>query len=215
MELHKRYEKAKVRKYKDTDRSKVRKIATSTASGYPRSDLQLVADLLINYYVNHEPEHLLVAEVESKVVGYLSGCFNTSRCRWIKSIRVMPEALLKALFRGEIGLREIRYLGALVYVTIRGMRSSRPPAGYPAHFHINLAEGFRGKGIGSELVQEFFSMLREAGIGGVHVRVRQNEKGASRFFKSFGFSRQHGYPTVVADGESIKVSRSIIYTKKL
>lgn len=206
---------AKIRLYKDTDKEELRKIATSTASGYPRSDIQLVADLLTDYYINYEPGHLLVAESEGQLVGYLAGCFDTSRCRWIKATRVVPRAIVKASFRREIGLREIRYLGSFLYITFRGGTRNNPPSGYPAHFHVNVVESSRGMGIGTKLVRKFLSNLTEANKGGVHVRVRQNDRRASRFFKSFGFSRQNGYPIVVADEMGFRTSQSIIYTKKL
>lgn len=204
-----------IRKFKETDRDEVRKIATSTVTGYPRSDLQLVADLLTNYYVNYEPEHLLVAEAEGQVVGYLSGCFNGSRCRWLKGTRVIPKAIAKALLRGEIGWKEVRYLGSFIYVTMHGGLRNAPPSGYPAHFHINISEGWRGKGLGTRLATEFLSMLEEAGVGGVHVRVRQNARRASRFFRSLGFTRENGYPTLVAEGNKFRTSRSIIYKKNI
>lgn len=206
---------SEIRKFNETDRDKVRKIATATVTGYPRSDLQLVADLLTNYYVNYEPEHLLVAEVEGQVVGYLSGCFNGFRCRWIKGTRVIPKAIVKAIFRGEIGWKEVRYLGSFIYVTTHGGLRNAPPSGYPAHFHINISEGWRGRGLGTKLANEFLSMLSEAEVSGVHVRVRQNDRRASRFFRSLGFIRETGYPILVAEGNEFRTSRSIIYKKHI
>lgn len=203
-----------IRKFKSTDRDEVRKIATSTAQGYPRSDLQLVGDLLTDYYVNYEPEHMLVVEAEGRVVGYLSGCFNSSRCRWIKSTRVIPKAVLRALIRGEIGWSELRYLWAFIYVAAHGGLRSSPPLGYPAHFHINIAEGWRGQGLGTRLAEKFLRMVKKSGIPGVHVRVRKNDMQASRFFRSLGFSRENGYPILVAEGAKFLTSRSIIYTKQ-
>lgn len=204
-----------IRKFKDTDRDEVRRIAISTASGYPRSDLQLVADLITDYYVSYEPEHLLVAEAEGGVVGYLSGCFNSARCRWVKGTRVIPRAIVKALARGEVGWRELRYLGSFIYVAAHGGWRSSPPEGYPAHFHINIAEKWRGEGIGTELAEEFLNTLRNNGIGGVHVRVRRNARRASQFFRSLGFKRENGYPVLVAGEGEFRTSRSIIYVKKL
>lgn len=205
----------KIRTYRDPDEKNIRDIATSTAKGFPRSNLQVVADLLTGYYLNYEPEHFLVSEVEGRVVGYLSGCFNTSRSRWIKATRVIPRAVLKALFRGEVGHPQIRYLGSFIYVTLRGGTSSSAPSGYPAHFHINVKDGWRGEGIGTKLAKRFLSTLKEAGIGGVHVRVRQDKGKAGGFFRSLGFSRDHAYPTLVAIEGEIHTSRSIIYTKEL
>lgn len=203
------------RKFKKKDLEGVRKIATSTVTGYPRSDLQLVTDLLTEYYTNYEPEHMLVAEKEEKVVGYLSGCFDSARCRWIKGTRVIPKAIIKALIRGEVGRKEVRYLGSFIYVAAHGGLRSSPPTGYPAHFHINIAEGWREHGIGTELVEEFLSLLRNNDVAGVHVRVRKNAKRASRFFQSLGFTRKNGYPVLVVEENKFRTSRSIIYTKKI
>lgn len=205
----------KIRTYQDPDSETVRKIAAATASGYPRRDLQLVADLLTNYYVNHEPEHLLVAEVEDEVVGYLSGCFSTPSCSFVKAIKVVPTAIVKALWRGEVGWKELRYLGAFIYVTMHGGLRNHPPSGYSAHFHINVAEGYRGNGIGTSLVKKFLAMLERADVSGVHVRVRQGDKQTVEFFRSFGFSRENSYSIVMKDKESFRTSRSVIYTKKL
>jgi len=205
----------KIRPYRDTDRDEIRKIATSTSTGYPRSDLQLVADLLTDYYVTYEPEHLLVAEVDEDLAGYLSGCFNSARCRWIKGTRVIPRAILRALVRGEVGWSELRYLGSFIYVAAHGGLRSSPPEGFPAHFHINLAKRWRGQGLGTKLVKEFLLMLENNGVSGVHVRVRKNARRASRFFRSLGFSRENGYPVLVSEGGSFRTSRSIIYTRKL
>lgn len=204
-----------IRKFKDTDRDEIRKIATSTVTGYPRSDLQLVTDLLTNYYVNYEPNHLLVVEAEDRVVGYLSGCFNGSYCRWIKATRVIPKAIVKALVRGEVGWKELRYLGSFIYVTMHGGLRNAPPSSYPAHFHINIEEDWRGEGLGTKLANEFLSMLKESGVKGVHVRVRQNDRRASNFFRSLGFTREYGYPILVAEEDNFRTSRSIIYTKKI
>jgi len=207
--------KGVIRKVKSTDRERVRKIAASTVTGYPRSDLQLVADLLTEYYVTYEPEHTLVAEKGEKVIGYLSGCFNSRRCRWIKGTRVIPKAIVKALFRREIGWGEVRYLGSFLYVAAHGGMRSSPPSGYPAHFHVNIAKGWRGEGIGTELVKKFLEMLRNDRVAGVHVRVRRNARRASEFFRSLGFTRENGYPVLVAEGDKFRTSRSIIYTKEI
>jgi len=204
-----------IRKFKSEDRDQVRKIATSTVTGYPRSDLQLVADLLTEYYVRYEPEHLLVAETTTGVVGYLSGCFDSGRCRWVKGTRVIPRAIVRALFRGEVGWREVRYLGSFLYVAAHGGLRSSPPSGYPAHFHVNIAEGARGQGLGTELAEKYFALLREEEVPGVHVRVRRNARRASRFFQSLGFDRENGYPVILAEKNQFRTSRSIIYTKKL
>lgn len=206
---------AKIRTYKDSDRQAIRRIAASTATGYPRTDLELVADLLTDYYVNYEPEHLLVGEAEKGVVGYLSGCFDTRRSGWIKGTRIIPKAVVKAVVRGEIGWKEVKYLGSFIYISLHGGLRNAPPPGYPAHFHINIAENWRGEGLGTRLANEFLSILENSGVSGVHVRVRQNDRRASRFFRSLGFTRENGYPTLVTEENTVRTSRSVIYTRKI
>ncbi len=205
----------KIRNFKSGDRERIRNIATSTASGCYLSDRRLVADLLTDYYVKYEPEHLLVAEAGNEVAGYLLGCFDTSRCRRIKAGRVIPRAVTRSLLRGVIGVKEIKYLWLFTWLTVRGELNDSPPPGYPAHFHINLREGARGMRIGSALAGRFLAMLCDAGVKGVHVRVRRNDRRASNFFRNLGFSRKCGYATLLAGESGIRVSRTVIYTKKL
>lgn len=205
----------RIRTYTEGDRDKLREIAISTSSGYPRSKPQLVADLLLNYYLNYEPDHFLVAESEDEIVGYLAGSFDTRSCRWIKGILVIPQVLWNAIWRGGIGFNEVRYLAYYLYSGIRGGFRASPPDGYSAHFHINVVKGWRGKGIGTELVNEFITMLSNAEKNGVHVRVRENGNQAGQFFESFGFSPTTAYPTVIVEAGDVRFSRSVMYTKRL
>ena len=205
----------RIRKYQGTDREGIRAIAASTARGCHLSDLRLLADVLTDYYIFYEPEHILVAERESEILGYLLGCFNTMLCRRIKAGRVIPRAVLKALPRAKIGRREFKYLALSLSLSIQKKHNSNPPAEYPAHFHINVKKKARGMGIGAKLVGEFLMMLRKAGVKGVHVRVRENDRRAREFFKKFGFARQSGYPALIAEKEGIRTSRTVIYAKTL
>ncbi|MFP3952526.1 MAG: GNAT family N-acetyltransferase [Candidatus Acetothermia bacterium] len=207
--------KQNIRRYENGDRDGVRRIAVGTASGYPRSDPELIADLLSNYYVEHEPEHLLVAESNGVTTGYLFGCVQTRRCRLVKSLSVFPKAVIRGLLRRKIRWREIRYFASTAYVAVKGGLRSSPPRGYPSHFHVNVAREYRRKGIGTALVERFTEVLRENRVPGVHVRVRRNDLKAADFFKSFGFTRARAYPVVVAEEKGMRASWSVVYVKDL
>ncbi|MFP4588911.1 MAG: N-acetyltransferase family protein [Candidatus Acetothermia bacterium] len=206
--------KAKIRRFQNGDGEEIRNIAAATATGYPRQT-RLIGHLLTDYYLHYEPEHLLVAESQTEIVGYLCGCFDSQRCRRIKATKVIPAAVVSGVFRGDVGWKEIRYFCSFLYLSIRGVSRNSPPRRYPAHFHINLRRGWRGKGIGTRLARTFFSMLEEAGIRGVHVRVRQDDMKANQFFRSLGFSRENGYPILVHGKGKLRTSRSAIFTKNL
>jgi GNAT superfamily N-acetyltransferase len=58
---------------------------------------------------------------------------------------------------------------------------------FPAHLHINLAPGFRGRGIGARLVEVFASHAAGAGASGVHVVTGVGNRNV-RFYERCGFS---------------------------
>jgi len=206
---------AKIRYFKSRDRKEIRDIALRTARGLNIPAPGLVADLLTDYYIFYEPERILVAEAKGEIMGYLMGCFDTVRCRRIKAGRVIPRAIFKALLRHEIGRKEFKYLILYLALIVQKKYNSHPPAGYPAHFHINVAENARGGGIGSKLVKKYLKLLSEARVRGVHVRVRENDENSRAFFQKFGFYRHSGYPTLFAGKQEIRTSRTVIYVKKL
>ncbi len=57
---------------------------------------------------------------------------------------------------------------------------------FPAHLHINVADGQRGGGIGRQLADSFFEHMRENGILTAHVRTATREP-HQHFFESCGF----------------------------
>lgn len=59
-------------------------------------------------------------------------------------------------------------------------------ARYPAHLHINLAEGWRSKGIGKLLIDAFAEAARRAGAPGVHVVTQRGVRNVG-FYLANGF----------------------------
>ncbi len=60
-------------------------------------------------------------------------------------------------------------------------------ARYPAQLHVNLAEDWRGKGVGRALVEAFCSHARAAGAPGVHVFTGRGMRNV-RFYEAAGFA---------------------------
>ena len=59
-------------------------------------------------------------------------------------------------------------------------------AAYPAHLHINLAPGYRGRGIGGALVDAFAAQAHRAGASGVHIVTSKDARNV-RFYRSCRF----------------------------
>ncbi|OYW54472.1 MAG: hypothetical protein B7Y80_05215 [Hyphomicrobium sp. 32-62-53] len=59
-------------------------------------------------------------------------------------------------------------------------------AQYPAQLHVNLAEAWRGQGVGGALVEAFCAHARAAGAPGVHVFTGRGMRNV-RFYEAAGF----------------------------
>jgi len=211
-----------VRPYEPRDRAAVRQIAYETAdSGEPAerlfSDRAVMADILTRYYTDFEPQSLWVVDHAGQAVGYLSGCLDDRRYQRVMAWRVVPAALVRAIARGALARRETwRLLGALVR-TWRSGEFHQPAAlaQYPAHLHINIQQGFRGQQIGPRLVERFVEQARVAGLGGIHAGVHEENLPARRFFERLGFVPLGHYAVVLPDGETYRISGTIVYGKQV
>ena len=71
------------------------------------------------------------------------------------------------------------------HIPLRSRR--KPPDNYPAHLHIDLLERVRGLGFGRELIWRQLAILREGGVGGVHLGVDPRNVNAIEFYRYLGF----------------------------
>lgn len=171
-----------VRPYTNADRAAVREICWETADkGFP--DQEVVADVLTRYFTDLNPSASWVAEVDGRVAGYLTGCFNTRRYIGAMIWRVMPAALGKALWHGSIWHRFVWRIPPSTSFNRRQVLRD-----YPAHLHLNLREGYRGRGIGPALLAAFVGQAKQAGVPGIHLGVMENNRGGRHFFEKAGFT---------------------------
>ena len=189
-----------VRPYRPEDREAISRISCDTALlGQPidslLNDRTLVADSLVGYYVEFEPESTFVAEMDGQVIGYLTGCKDTHRYEQICARRILPRLLRRFFRRGHLfhpnGWRLLIAVGKTAARWGRLRRSV--VAEHPAHCHINLAAGSRHAGTGSALIEVFFNHLRSQKISGIHI-ISATETGKS-FFKKAGFELLGCYPS--------------------
>lgn len=109
-------------------------------------------------YLKHFPAEFFVALAAGReVLGYLAGCPAITAAAGLFS--------------------DIEYYSRLPSVF----------EAYPAHFHINVREDCRARGIGANLVAAFIAHCSARGIAGAHV-VTAAEARAMQFYRKCGFA---------------------------
>jgi ribosomal protein S18 acetylase RimI-like enzyme len=182
-----------VRPYQAGDRAALFKIGAETAFfGAPietyMEDRRTFLDAFYAYYTDYEPEHAWVACAGDQVVGFLTGCTDTKRQEKISRQKLIPMVIWNVLRRRyKLGPKIWRY-GRETFTA--GLRGEFPPTDverFPAHLHINLADGFRGLGLGRGLMQAYLAQLKELGVKGVHLHTTSLNEAACRLYEASGF----------------------------
>ena len=211
-----------IRLYQAADRQAVWEIACDTADrGKPVEnffpDRAVVADMLMRYYTDYEPQALWVAEHEKRVVGYLSGCLDSARYSHVMAWRIMPGATMRAILKGLLWRREtIKLFKDAIKSLLRGgVRRDMPLSDYPAHLHINLRDGFRGQHLGQRLVERFIDQAKSANVKGIHASVLEDNVFASKFFAQAGFNVVRKYPVFLPNDNACCLHHTLIYGRRL
>jgi GNAT superfamily N-acetyltransferase len=211
-----------IRAYEPRDRAAVRRICADTADGgqpverfFP--DREVIADLVTNYYVDFEPQSAWVVDKGDGVVGYLTGCLDTKRFKRVMIWRIGPKLFFKALVRGVFWHPQtLRLFRANIGLWLTGGHAAHPLVrDYPAHLHINLQDGFRGHGIGQDLVKTFCDYVVEAGVHGVHANVSADNPRACHFFEQLGFIEVYREPRMRKPDGSGAIQYTIMYARSL
>jgi GNAT superfamily N-acetyltransferase len=208
--------------YKPEDRLAVRDISYGTADGGCSAenifqDREALADFLTLYYTDYEPRSLWVAEYEGKAVGYLSGCLDSRRYTRVMAWQVLPYVIIIAVLRGALWRWQTwKLLKAVGWMFCRGQFIRHISFDkYPAHLHVNVREGFRGKKVGKYLVERFISQVKAAGLKGIHLSVHEDNIPAHKFFEHLGFVELSRYPTINTSSEHNRIAHAVIYVMDL
>lgn len=159
-------------------------------------DRNLFLDFFYRYYTLCEMQSSWVAVADGKVVGFLTGCFN-SRAKLLKWLRNIFPIILGNLIRNKyyIGTLTWQYLWALMVNQFKGGYKKAELVNFPAHFHINICQPWRGKGIGRKLIQTYLRQLSQEQIIGVHLYTTDQNISACRLYEKMGFVLLKSTPT--------------------
>lgn len=155
------------------------------AKGHFR-DVKLFGYLFGLYYVLFEPENGFVAEDSGQVVGYIVGTADAAGLprRFSRQMlwRLLLRLILFTSWRYPKDFFEVLY-----WNRHNDEVNAAPPAGYPAHLHINIMPGYQRLGIGGELIRLFEERLRANKIAGVYLETSNHNVKAIPFYMKQGF----------------------------
>ncbi len=187
-----------IRLYKESDRERIRRICYETgymgeSVAWYWKDPESFADMFISYYTDKEPESFLVAvDDKDEVVGYLSGCVDSTKADDPVAIGAKIAFLNLGLLRPSIAPTMWRAIRDAIFDLVLSAQTPPKPfndSRWPSHLHIDLLGDARGKGVGTKLMDEWFKMLRQVGSPGCFLETLDENKSAIAFFESVGFSR--------------------------
>ena len=210
-----------VRLYRPEDRAAVLQIAADTGFfGAPveafMQDRRMMQDVFVAYYVDREPEHLWVADVDGAVVGYISGSTGGAAATWGRGLTAATAAMRLVTFRYDVDALTLRYFRRTAGAVLSGEYPHVDLHDYPAELHINLAEAARGLGLGRKLMQACLDQMTELGIPGIHLKTTSMNTAAIKLYEKMGFELLARKRTHLWDewlpGEEIE---NLVYGKRL
>ena len=195
---------ANIRTFTEDDRAELLDLFGHVGAGAPSTSLwghaESEAAIYLKPYMDLEPESLFVAVVDGTIVGYLTGCLDSSAFP-AESQRIDQAITQYHLLRRPATVRF--FLRAMLDVVGARVRR-RPTAGelddprWPAHLHVNVMPQVRGHGVAAALMSRWFDRLTDAGSPGCHLQTLVENPRAVRFFERCGFTK-HG-PTPLVPG---------------
>lgn len=173
----------------------LREICCLTADegrGIARPEWEFFAEYWIGPYQAYKPEWAYAARDGDRIIGYLTGSPASFFFYLKRALRHRLPLWLEAR-RGrypgspEAAARLKRALGfdanpehELALSIMGGILTV-----YPAHFHVNVLEDYRGQGVGKRLLELFVRDLRERRVPGLHLVCGEKPLG---FYKKLGFA---------------------------
>lgn len=201
-----------VRGFVEADRAGLLELFARVGEGSPTESLwghpESEAAIYLTPYLDREPESLFVALLDNHLVGYLTGCVDSTAFP-TEDERMETAVRAHKLFRR----RETRAFFIRAMRDITGAKLRRQPTAgelsdprWPAHLHVNVAPEGRGTGLADELMRRWIDRLTESGSPGCYLQTLTENTRAVRFFRRWGFD-DHGdaplVPGIRYDGQRL------------
>ncbi|UUX51891.1 GNAT family N-acetyltransferase [Nisaea acidiphila] len=173
-------------------------------------DPDLIGHVYVGPYANLLPELCIVAEDEEGVAGYVVGAVDTRAFEVRQEAEWWPELRKRYPDPG----RDVD--PGWDADTKRAHRIHHPAgvipdavvAGHPGHLHMNLLPRLQRRGIGTRLLEAWYSRARAAGASSVHVGVNPGNAGGLAFWQRAGF-RPIALPPEQETGRAVWLGREL------
>ncbi|MBQ7603250.1 MAG: GNAT family N-acetyltransferase [Clostridia bacterium] len=164
------------RKYKPEDREILRDICKSQATyhGKNKGKLECVCYMFIDYYLDYEPDNVIVAVDDGVVCGYIVGSTNLEQ--YIeKNRKEYARKIAKVSWVWSVFFR----------ACINTNKHWDSLGGYA--FHINIADGHQGKKIGTNLMHTAMKNAHDKGKKFLYLVTKNNKTDGYKFYSKLGF----------------------------
>jgi len=156
----------------------LRKICIATTNEHFKKRPELVTLLFCDYYILCQPELTFILKDGEKIVGYIMGA---DAGRYVKEfIPLFKTAVRKVSLIRALGL-SVRPDKTLI------------KQGFDYHLHINILKPYTGKGYGKKLMDKLVETVKLRGAKGLYLGVGEDNDGATRFYKKYGFTTNKRY----------------------
>jgi len=150
------------------------------------------------------------------VIGYLAGCKDTSVQQNVQKKEVMPSIYRKLFTFGyKVDRRFFSFMRRYLRSMWRNEFLDEPIKDYPAHLHMNMADGYRSGGIGSRLLAAYLDYLRRNNVKGLHLGTTTHNKLAVPLYKKRGFRLVSRSPLTTYEGIIPEKIEVLLFTLEL
>lgn len=165
-----------IRRLRRNDREAIREMLRQGGQrGNPLSryieDEELVLRMLVDYYVDYEPECCVVAEIDGEVVGCVLGSRDSHRYDRIMLTRYLPRLLGRVIYRMfTLQYRTMKNYRIIWWFLTRAWREipGSPGKDFPLSVHITVSKNYRGYRLGRRLIDAAAENGRLMGLPGGH-----------------------------------------------
>jgi GNAT superfamily N-acetyltransferase len=192
----------KIRSFAHTDRAELRTLFGPAGQDGPSASFwghkESEAAIYLDPYMELEPETLFVAVADGALVGYLTGCRDSSKfpseservTRAIRRYRLVVRPGPMAFFARSV--LDLAWARIGRGPTVKDFVDPR----WPAHLHINVAPAARGTGAADRLMRRWLDWLGDTGSPGCYLQTLAENTRAVRFFERMGFAKHGPTPPV-------------------
>jgi len=146
----------------------------------------LLGEIYVSPYVIYQPDFSFVLLDDDKAVGYLLAALDTKKFEEILVKEYWPQLKNKYAQLSDAITKKDQDL--LKELDRQGFSPKNLTDIYPSHLHIDIIDGYQGKGFGKTMIAFLLDKLKAAGSNGVHLHMAASNDRARYFYKSFGFN---------------------------